>query len=325
MLAATVLLLTIATPTHALTWHWPGILAEFGGALLQAQLLPPEYPRPGTVREAVYVLSASRDRVTLDLVFDTPPWAQALELYLPAGSRVIAAGVVPKEAYSGLDHYVPGPELPGFVRLDPVRERGEEWPLDRFPAVDPGLVRVLRREGLRWLVITYLQPWPGLFWVRCEVPLVDGWVVWPAPFIDGYYVYGGVEDAWLIPEGGPPRRLGFGPLPPLFDLDAALVPVLDGPPAVVVRSHRFHRAVLVLRPAGAPPEAYRYTTNPIRTAMGLLGGIMSALARPSPLKILATLLALAPITGLDYRWPWLTGWATLGAAATLLFLAHCLR
>ncbi|AAM02347.1 hypothetical protein [Methanopyrus kandleri] len=284
----------------------------------------PEYPKPGTVREAVYVLSVPGDRATLDLVFDVPPWARVLDLYLSAGSRVLGAGMVPRSAYSGLDHYVPAPELPGFVRLELAGERTERWSSDRFPATDPWLRGLLKRHGLRWTVVRYFLPRNGLFWARCEVPLLDGFVVWPAPFVGGYYVYGGVTEARLVPEGGPDRRLTFGPLPPLSDLDATLVLVLDGPPAVVVSSRGFHRTVLVFRPVGASPEAYRYAADPLRVALGLLGGAVSLLVRPTVPKALAALLVLVPVAGLDYRWPWLTGWATLGPAVLFLCLLHVL-
>jgi hypothetical protein len=322
VLAATVLLLTVATPTHALTWHWPSVLAEFGGALLQAPLLRPEYPRPGVARESVYVLSVRAGRALLDLAFDVPSWAGALDLYLPAGSRVLDAGLAPRGAYLHVDHYVPAPELPGFLRLSPVGSREESWSPSWFPAAgEPA--RLIRSQGLRWLVIEYAPPRPGLFWARCEVPLVNGWIVWPAPFIDGYYVYGGVEEAWLLPEGRPARRLTFTPLPPLHDLDAALVPTLDGPPAVVIRSEGYHpAAVLLLRPAGAPPAAYRYAPDPLHLALGALGGLLSLLARPTPAKLLATLALLTPALDPDPRWPWLAGWAPLTLALALLLLAH---
>ncbi|WP_456467291.1 hypothetical protein, partial [Methanopyrus sp.] len=159
MPAVTALLLTIAAPVHAPT---PGVLAELGGALLQAPLLRPEYPRPGVARESVYVLSVRAGRALLDLAFDAS-WSGALDLYLPAGSRVLDAGLAPRGAYLRVDHYVPAPELPGFLRLFPVGSREESWSPSWFPAAgEPA--RLIRSQGLRWLVIEYAPPRPGLFW-----------------------------------------------------------------------------------------------------------------------------------------------------------------
>ncbi len=188
----------------------------------------------------------------------------------------------------------------------PVEPIGtESWPLTFRPP-----------EGLEvphtWSLYALPSPGPSrLVWIRVEVPVRDGWVVWPAPMIAGTYVYGGFDRAIVVREGLPPSEPTWIPLPPTGDSED-LVPTIRDAPALIVTSTRYHRYILLLH-VSTRHGPYRFGPDTGATIAALLGTLALWTLDHDPVHAIPAFEVL-----LRYVFPTITtGWLTYALATAL--------
>ncbi len=265
-------------------------------SLIYAASSLPYYPESERVRELVLLTGLHGDTATLDVVFNPPPWARTLLLYLPEGARVDSAGWTVPQVFGY--RYEPPPVHPLTVK--PIGS--VFWSPEKFVPPE-GLEGIV---GYRWELFALPSPGPGrLVWIRVEVPVRDGWVVWPAPMIDGLYVYGGFDRAVVLREGEPPSVPSWDPFPPSGD-SFDLVPVFRDAPALVVSSTGYHRYVLLLHPCRPGPYVFGPDVG-LSTAVILGSAALWVLDR-DPVRLVWGLLASVACGSWSF-----TGWAALSA------------